>query len=363
VAPTASDVRDVLVEGESGLLAIPPSWSRPRYKRSKRRLTWPNVAIATTYSADEPERLRGPQHDPALCDEIAVWRYPIAFDMLMPGLRLGKNPRVAVMTTPRPTLLLRTLLESKTMTTTYENRAQPATEFVERIISKYEGTRLGRQELLGELLESLDGAWFGAFDPAKHVNTSAEYWSGLPVRLAIDAGTSRHCGAVFSQVQELGACRHRVTVFGDYDRVDQFRETDALAIRDVAAKLCGGRADVVQLDPASSARTGVGPAAYAELERVFGSRITSYLPTHRVLDGLDTIELLLGSESREPDLIIHPRCKDLIQAISSYVRAQRGGEWLSFRLIPSTPPRTSWMPSAGAFATRSRRDAGPAPVS
>ena len=71
-----------------------PEWDRPHYEPSKRRLTWPNGAIATTYSADEPERLRGPQHDAAWCDEIASWRYPEAWDMLMFGLRLGDDPRV-----------------------------------------------------------------------------------------------------------------------------------------------------------------------------------------------------------------------------------------------------------------------------
>src|SRR5216684_1413754 len=87
VAPTAADARDVMVEGESGLLAIAPPWDRPLYEPSKRRLTWPNGAVATIFSADEPERLRGPQHDFAWCDELAAWRYPEAWDMLMFGLR------------------------------------------------------------------------------------------------------------------------------------------------------------------------------------------------------------------------------------------------------------------------------------
>src|SRR6478736_2481170 len=96
-----ADARDVIVEGESGILAVSPTLDRPIYEPSKRRLTWPNGAIATTYSADEPERLRGPQHDAAWCDEIASWRYPEAWDMLMFGLRLGNDPR-AVVTQPPP---------------------------------------------------------------------------------------------------------------------------------------------------------------------------------------------------------------------------------------------------------------------
>jgi len=114
VAPTAADARDVIVEGESGILAVSPTLDRPIYEPSKRRLTWPNGAIATTYSADEPERLRGPQHDCAWCDELGAWRYPEAWDMLMFGLRLGTDPRVMVTTTPRPTKLIKAPLPVET---------------------------------------------------------------------------------------------------------------------------------------------------------------------------------------------------------------------------------------------------------
>jgi phage terminase large subunit-like protein len=96
VGATAADVRDIMVEGESGILAISPKHDRPEYQPGLRRLTWPNGAMATCYSADEPDRLRGPQHDAAWCDEIASWRYPTAWDMLMLGLRIGKNPRVVL---------------------------------------------------------------------------------------------------------------------------------------------------------------------------------------------------------------------------------------------------------------------------
>src|SRR5499426_701775 len=134
VAPTAGDARDVMVEGESGILAISPPWERPRYEPSKRRLTWPNGAMATLFSADEPERLRGPQHDGAWCDELASWRYPEAWDMLMFGLRLGVDPRVVVTTTPRPSRLLRELMADPTVVvtrgSTYENRANLAPVFL-----------------------------------------------------------------------------------------------------------------------------------------------------------------------------------------------------------------------------------------
>ncbi len=163
VAPTAADVRDVLVEGESGLLAVCERYGfRPLYEPSKRRLTFPNGAIATTYSADEPDRLRGPQHDLAVCDEVAAWRRPEAFDMLQFGLRLGSDPRQIVTTTPRPVPLLKRLLADPTTAvtrgSTYDNRGNLAPAFLAQIVARYEGTRLGRQELLGEILDDVPGA-------------------------------------------------------------------------------------------------------------------------------------------------------------------------------------------------------------
>jgi phage terminase large subunit-like protein len=126
VGPTSADVRDVIVEGESGILACSPPTDRPIYEPSKRRLTWPNGAIATTYSADEPDRLRGPQHGAAWCDELAAWRYPEAWDMLQMGLRLGSDPRAVVTTTPRPTAIVQALLADETTAvtrgSTYDNR-------------------------------------------------------------------------------------------------------------------------------------------------------------------------------------------------------------------------------------------------
>ena len=162
VAPTAADARDVMIEGESGILRVSPNSFRPHYEPSKRRLTWPNGALATAFSADEPDRLRGPQHDGAWAEELAVWRYPEAWDMLMFGLRLGQEPRAVVTTTPKPVKLIRDLLQGKATTvtrgTTYENRANLARSFFEQIVAQYEGTRLGRQELLAELLEDVPGA-------------------------------------------------------------------------------------------------------------------------------------------------------------------------------------------------------------
>lgn len=164
VAATAADARDVLTEGPSGILAISPEFNRPIYEPSKRRITWPSGAVATLFSADEADRLRGPQHDLAICDELAAWRYPEAWDMLMMGLRMGANPRCAVATTPRPVKLLRQLMarEGKdvvvTRGKTFDNRDNLAPQFISQIITRYEGTRLGRQELDGEILDDMPGA-------------------------------------------------------------------------------------------------------------------------------------------------------------------------------------------------------------
>ena len=138
VAPTAADARDVMVEGESGILATAPPWNRPVYEPSKRRLTWPNGAMATTYSAEEPDRLRGPQHDAALLDELAAWTDSETYDMLMFGLRLGSDPLTCITTTPRPTALLKSIIKAPTTVvtrgSTFENRANLAPQFLDKIV-------------------------------------------------------------------------------------------------------------------------------------------------------------------------------------------------------------------------------------
>jgi phage terminase large subunit-like protein len=163
VAETAADARDVMVEGESGLLSIHPDGFRPDYQPSKRRLVWPNGAVATLYNAVEPGQLRGPQHEAAWADELAKWRYgEETWDNLQFGLRLGARPRQVVTTTPKPSKFLRQIMSDPATVVTrgssYENIANLAPAFLKRIIAKYEGTRLGRQELNAELLEDTPGA-------------------------------------------------------------------------------------------------------------------------------------------------------------------------------------------------------------
>jgi predicted phage terminase large subunit-like protein len=163
VGSTASDVRDVMVEGPSGILATASDWCRPYFEASKRRISWPNGATATMFSAEEPDRLRGPNHDLAWADELASWSNQEAvWAMLMLTLRVGKRPRVFVSTTPRPSRLMRELLARPDVVVTggatYENAANLAPAFLEQITLKYRGTRLGRQELDAELLEDVEGA-------------------------------------------------------------------------------------------------------------------------------------------------------------------------------------------------------------
>lgn len=168
VGPTAADVRDVMVEGESGLIAVCARYGWTiRYKSSLRRVDFPNGAKAFMYSADEPDRLRGPQHDFAWSDEIAAWRYGVdAWDMLRFGLRLGEQPQQVATTTPRPVTLIRRLMadakiDPRTVVTrgsTYDNRDNLADAFLASVEARYANTRLGRQELDGELLEDVEGA-------------------------------------------------------------------------------------------------------------------------------------------------------------------------------------------------------------
>ena len=172
VAPTAADARDVMIEGESGILSVTPDRARPLYEPSKRRITWSNGAIATVYSAEEPERLRGPQHDAAWCDELAAWRHDEAWDMLLFGLRLGLDPRAVVTTTPKPRRLIRDLLADRgvavTRGTSFANRENLAPVFFEAILKRYQGTRLGRQELLAEMLDDVPGAMWSRAAIERH---------------------------------------------------------------------------------------------------------------------------------------------------------------------------------------------------
>ncbi|MCO5156907.1 MAG: terminase family protein [Aquamicrobium sp.] len=164
VGETLGDVREVMVDGPSGIAAI-SRWSRPRYEATRRRLLWDSGAVAQAFSSEDPESLRGPQFEAAWCDELAKWKNADAcFDMLQFGLRLGEEPRQLVTTTPRPMPLFRRLLGDPdfmvTRMRTEENADNLAEGFLAAVRARYAGTRRARQELDGELIEDRpDALW------------------------------------------------------------------------------------------------------------------------------------------------------------------------------------------------------------
>jgi phage terminase large subunit-like protein len=196
IAPTQGDARDVMVEGESGLLSV-CSRERPVYQPSRRRIEWPNGALATLYSAEEADRLRGPQHDGLWGDELAAWKGArAAWDMGMLGLRLGKRPQAIVTTTPKPTPLLRALIKRAgqdvvvTRSTTYANRDNLAGSFFTQIIRQYENTRLGRQELNAEVLEDFPGALWTR-EILDRANAPVQVSDMARIVVAVDASGAR----------------------------------------------------------------------------------------------------------------------------------------------------------------------------
>lgn len=173
ISPTTQDIRKVMIEGPAGILACASeddvdiyghTVGIPEYAPSLgHRLTWRNGATAHCFSAEEPDRLRGPQHDFVWADEMAAWHYvQDTWDMVIFGLRLGLNPQVMISTTPRPIPLLRELMRSKhtivTKSSTLANKDNLSELAVQRMIDRYQGTRIGRQELNAELLEEMEGA-------------------------------------------------------------------------------------------------------------------------------------------------------------------------------------------------------------
>ncbi|MDB5596758.1 MAG: ATP-binding protein [Hyphomicrobiales bacterium] len=212
VGETAADVRDVMIEGVSGLLAIHSRDERPLWEPSRRRLAWPNGATAQTFSAEDPESLRGPQFECAWLDELAKWRHAEeTFDMLQFGLRLGQHPRQVVTTTPRPAPLLKRLLADPkaavSRAATQANAQNLAADFLQRIVTRYAGTRLGRQELDGEMVEErADALW------TRDMLEACRRPAAPPMRrivVAIDPPASSHqradaCGIVAAGIDADG---------------------------------------------------------------------------------------------------------------------------------------------------------------
>ncbi|MGV6871723.1 DNA-packaging protein [Pseudochelatococcus sp. B33] len=217
VGETIADVREVMVEGVSGILAVHPRHERPAWIPTRRRLQWPNGAVAQVFSAEDPEALRGPQFEAAWCDELCKWRHADAtWDMLQFGLRLGAHPRELVTTTPRPVPLFRTLLADPraavTRAATRANAWNLAPAFLDTVVGKYAGTRLGRQELDGELIEErADALWTRAVIDAARGEASADTVPALKrIVVAVDppATSGRRadaCGLVAAGVDAAGA--------------------------------------------------------------------------------------------------------------------------------------------------------------
>lgn len=210
IGATTDDARDIMIEGESGILAICSPDERPTYVKNAAKLAWPNGATSLIFTADAPERLRGKQHEKLWADELASWRYPEAWDQALMGLRLGDNPQAIVTTTPKPTKLIKSLVAAETTAvttgTTYDNRDNLAAAFYSEIIKRYENTRLGRQELNAEILEDVEGALWNwelidryrvdkapelvrvviPIDPAVSANKDSDETGIIPVGLGID---------------------------------------------------------------------------------------------------------------------------------------------------------------------------------
>ncbi len=162
IGATRHDALEIMVTGESGVMAVCPPAERPRFVRASDRLEWPNGSISQIFSAEEPDRLRGKQHMKLWLDELAAWRDPDTFDQAMLGLRLGDKPQAVITTTPRPTKLIKQLIDDPdavvTRGSTFDNARFLADGFLTQVVSRFEGRMIGRQELYAEIVEEAPGA-------------------------------------------------------------------------------------------------------------------------------------------------------------------------------------------------------------
>ena len=194
VARTPAEIRETMIHGPSGLLSICPPWAKPEYEHTNKKLTWPNGATAFIYSSYEPDQLRGQQFEAAWCDELASWKYPRdTWDTLAFTLRFGADPRVVITTTPKPLALLRELVARPdivvTRGTTYDNEDNLAPSFYSHIRSRYEGTKIGRQEIHADLLDqSEDALWDREWIDDSRLDRAPE--SLVEVVVAIDPAVS-----------------------------------------------------------------------------------------------------------------------------------------------------------------------------
>ncbi len=214
VAPTFAEARLVMIEGQSGLLNLDGDLLRPEFEPSKRLLTWPNGSVAQVFSAEEPDGLRGPQFEAVWCDEIAKWKHAEeAWNMMQFALRLGQNPQCVATTTPRPIPLLKRLLidpsSVTTKATTFHNEKNLAQSFIKEVLQRYGGTRLGRQELNGEMIEDDPDALFKRGIIEKWRMKAAPEMKRIVVAVDPPAGFGQKnnaCGIVCVGLAEDGRC-------------------------------------------------------------------------------------------------------------------------------------------------------------
>jgi hypothetical protein len=313
----------------STILECSPPWFRPVYRPSTRSLTWPNGSVGLCLSAEDPEQARGPNADLVWADELGAWgKATETWRNVTLALRKG-DTRAFVSTTPRRIPALVDILAQPTTVVATENtlanRLHLSEEFVDQILALYKGTRFEQQEVHGRMLDQPEGAWFAtSFNERVHVTQTAEYDWQRSVVIGLDVGTSRTSGAVYLQARKLDKHRMMFTCFGDYLAIDRFSGDNARAIADRLRELAP-RCDVAQawIDPASAARTSIGPTAKGEYELIFKHTLQS-APSWHVCDGLDMITGLL----ERGDLLIHPRCTALIAGIKNYMRAKVSGQFL-----------------------------------
>ena len=214
IGATIADARDIMVRGESGILACCRRDERPRFLAADLRLEWPNGAVSMLFSAEEPDRLRGKQHMKLWCDELAAWRQPDAFDQAMLGLRLGDKPQAVITTTPRPSKIIKALSAGKdtivTRGSTFDNKAHLARAFFERITARYKGRAIGRQELFAEIVEETPGAlWSRALLERQRVAPEAAPKEFAEIVVAVDpparsGSKSDECGLIVAAKAQNG---------------------------------------------------------------------------------------------------------------------------------------------------------------
>jgi phage terminase large subunit-like protein len=214
IGATIADARDIMVRGESGILACCRRDERPRFLAADLRLEWPNGAVSMLFSAEEPDRLRGKQHMKLWCDELAAWRQPDAFDQAMLGLRLGEKPQAVITTTPRPSKIIKALSAGKdtivTRGSTFDNKAHLARAFFERITARYKGRAIGREEFFAEIVEETPGAlWPRALLEGQRVAPEAAPKEFAEIVVAVDpparsGSKSDECGLIVAAKAQNG---------------------------------------------------------------------------------------------------------------------------------------------------------------